>query len=101
MFHIHFQANGEYLPMFEDESFDLINYAYVLHEMPAYNAKQMVNETDKFMIGDTPDGVSYIIAVIDTCMVKTKATPTFLRIRISNSVALMEKCEFNIAKFNQ
>lgn len=39
-----YQANAEDLSFLESESFDLINYAYVLHEMPADNAKLVVDE---------------------------------------------------------
>ena len=39
-----FAANGEDLSWLEAESFDLINFAYVLHEMPAENAMRVVSE---------------------------------------------------------
>jgi hypothetical protein len=38
-----YQANAEDLSWLESESFDLINYAYVLHEMPGPNAKNVLN----------------------------------------------------------
>jgi len=39
-----FQSNAEDLSWLESESFDLINYAYVLHEMPAPNALSIISE---------------------------------------------------------
>ena len=39
-----YQANAEDMAWLESESFDLINYAYVLHEMPADNALNVVSE---------------------------------------------------------
>jgi len=39
-----YQANAEDMSFLESESFDIINYAYVLHEMPADNCKLIVNE---------------------------------------------------------
>lgn len=39
-----YYANGETLDFLESESFDFINYAYVLHEMPGENAKMVVDE---------------------------------------------------------
>jgi len=39
-----YHANAEDLSWLESESFDLINYAYVLHEMPADNAMRIINE---------------------------------------------------------
>ena len=38
------EGNGEDLSWLESESFDIINYAYVLHEMPAVNAINIINE---------------------------------------------------------
>ena len=39
-----YQANAEDMSWLESDSFDLINYAYVLHEMPAENALRIVSE---------------------------------------------------------
>merc|ERR1712210_387076 len=39
-----YQANAEDMSWLESETFDFINYAYVLHEMPADNAIRVVNE---------------------------------------------------------
>ena len=39
-----YQANGEDMSFLESGTFDLINYAYVLHEMPADNCRRVVNE---------------------------------------------------------
>ena len=39
-----FQANAENLEFIESDSVDFINFAYVLHEMPAVHAKQLVRE---------------------------------------------------------
>ena len=36
--------NGEDMSLFETDSFDFINFAYVLHEMPAENSKRMADE---------------------------------------------------------
>ena len=42
------------MPFFEDGSFDLINFAYVLHEMPGDNAQAMVREMYRLL---APGGV--------------------------------------------
>jgi ubiquinone/menaquinone biosynthesis C-methylase UbiE len=39
-----YHANAEDLSWLESESFDFINYAYVLHEMPAENALRIIDE---------------------------------------------------------
>merc|ERR1719323_485193 len=39
-----YAANAEDLSWLESESFDFINYAYVLHEMPAANALKVISE---------------------------------------------------------
>ena len=39
-----YQANAENLEFIESDSVDFINFAYVLHEMPADNAKAIVRE---------------------------------------------------------
>ena len=39
-----YAANGEDLSWLESESFDIINFAYVLHEMPADNAMRVISE---------------------------------------------------------
>jgi len=39
-----YEANAEDLSFLESDSFDLINYAYVLHEMPADNCNRVVDE---------------------------------------------------------
>ena len=39
-----FQANAQELSFLESDSVDFINFAYVLHEMPAVNAKKVVDE---------------------------------------------------------
>merc|ERR1712121_389414 len=39
-----YHANAEDLSWLESESFDFINYAYVIHEMPADNAMRLINE---------------------------------------------------------
>ena len=39
-----YQANAENLEFIESDSVDFINFAYVLHEMPAENAKAIVRE---------------------------------------------------------
>merc|ERR1712179_800715 len=40
--------------MGESETFDFINYAYVLHEMPADNAMRVINEMYRLLV---PGGV--------------------------------------------
>jgi len=45
-----YQANAEDLSWLESESFDFINYAYVLHEMPGGNAKNIINGMYLFYI---------------------------------------------------
>ena len=42
------------MPFFEDGSFDFINFAYVIHEMPGENAKAMVREMYRLL---APGGV--------------------------------------------
>ena len=49
-----YAANGEDLSWLESESFDIINYAYVLHEMPAENALRVINEMYRLL---KPGGV--------------------------------------------
>lgn len=39
-----YQANAEDLSFIESDSIDFVNFAYVLHEMPAVNAKRIVDE---------------------------------------------------------
>merc|ERR1719219_499949 len=39
-----YAGNGEDLSWLDSDSFDIINYAYVLHEMPAVNAINIINE---------------------------------------------------------
>jgi len=44
-----YAGNGEELSWLESESFDIINYAYVLHEMPAANAIKIINEMHRLL----------------------------------------------------
>ena len=44
-----YAANAEDLSWLESESFDLINYAYVLHEMPADNAMRVISEMHRLL----------------------------------------------------
>jgi len=44
-----FAGNGEDLSWLESESFDIINYAYVLHEMPAVNAINIIKEMHRLL----------------------------------------------------
>lgn len=44
-----YAGNGEDLSWLESESFDIINYAYVLHEMPAVNAINIINEMHRLL----------------------------------------------------
>ncbi len=39
-----YQANAEELTFIDSDSIDFVNFAYVLHEMPAVNAKKIVDE---------------------------------------------------------
>ena len=39
-----YHASGEDLTAFEENSFDIVTYAYVLHEMPAVQAKTVVDQ---------------------------------------------------------
>ena len=43
-----YAANGEDLSWLESESFDIINFAYVLHEMPADNAMRVISEMYRY-----------------------------------------------------
>jgi len=45
-----YHANAEDLSWLESETFDLINYAYVLHEMPADNAIRVINEMYRLLV---------------------------------------------------
>merc|ERR1712045_437447 len=50
-------ANAEEMSWLESETFDFINYAYVLHEMPADNAIRVVNEMYRLLkAGGTMNG---------------------------------------------
>ena len=52
-----YQANAEDMSWLESETFDFINYAYVLHEMPADNALRVVNEMHRLLkVGGTMNG---------------------------------------------
>jgi len=44
-----YQANAEDMSWLESESIDFINYAYVLHEMPADNALRIVSEMHRLL----------------------------------------------------
>ena len=44
-----FASNGEDLSWLESEAFDIINYAYVLHEMPAVNAINIIKEMHRLL----------------------------------------------------
>ena len=50
-----YAANGENLSWLEAESFDIINFAYVLHEMPAENAMRVVSEMHRYRINFGPN----------------------------------------------
>ncbi len=39
-----YQGNAEDLSMYEDDTFDIVSWTYVLHEMPGENAKKIVDE---------------------------------------------------------
>jgi len=49
-----YHANAEDLSWLESESFDFINYAYVIHEMPADNAMRLINEMYRLL---SPGGI--------------------------------------------
>jgi len=49
-----YAANAEDLSWLESESFDIINFAYVLHEMPADNAMRVISEMHRLL---RPGGV--------------------------------------------
>jgi len=52
-----YQANGEDMSWLESDTFDFINYAYVLHEMPAENALRVVQEMYRLLkVGGTMNG---------------------------------------------
>jgi len=52
-----YQANGEDLSWLESESFDFINYAYVLHEMPADQCLTVIREIYRLLApGGTMNG---------------------------------------------
>ena len=44
-----YAANAEDLSWLESESFDIINYAYVLHEMPTSSAFNIINEMHRLL----------------------------------------------------
>jgi ubiquinone/menaquinone biosynthesis C-methylase UbiE len=52
-----YQANAEDMSWLQSETFDLINYAYVLHEMPTENALNIVSEIYRLLrTGGTMNG---------------------------------------------
>jgi len=52
-----YQANAEDMSWLESESFDFINYAYVLHEMPAENCLRVIDEMYRLLApGGTMNG---------------------------------------------
>merc|ERR1712147_88494 len=52
-----YHANAEEMSWLESETFDFINYAYVLHEMPADNAIRVVDEMYRLLkAGGTMNG---------------------------------------------
>jgi len=52
-----YHANAEDLSWLETESFDFINYAYVIHEMPADNAMRVISEMYRLLApGGTMNG---------------------------------------------
>ena len=44
-----YQMNGEDMSLLESGSFDFVNFAYLLHEMPADNAKGVVDEMNRLL----------------------------------------------------
>jgi len=54
---VFYQANAEDLSWLADGSFDLVNYAYVLHEMPAENCLRVIEEMYRLLApGGTMNG---------------------------------------------
>ena len=52
-----YHANAEDMSWLESETFDFINYAYVLHEMPAENCLRIVDEMYRLLVpGGTMNG---------------------------------------------
>ena len=49
-----YHGTGESMPSIESESFDLIQYTYVVHEMPFENAKRFLQECMRLL---KPGGV--------------------------------------------
>lgn len=63
-------------------------------------AKRLVTEADRYHIDGMPDGPSYLMTIVQTYFVQTLATPTQLRLKISDAHILIGEHEFNIDKFN-
>jgi len=72
---VHFYQDNAENTHFEDESFDIIQYSYVIHEMPAENAEMLINEAYRLL---TPGGVfsGFEVPYIDD-FVTRKATIQF------------------------
>ena len=63
-------------------------------------SERLVTETDSFYINGSPDGPSFIMTLIETYFVKTNATPSNLRIKLSEAHVLITELDYNIDKFN-
>jgi len=67
-----FFANAESMPTIEDGTFDIINFAYVLHEMPPENAEKILRECFRIL---APGG---FINGLDVPYFEIKASRTML-----------------------
>ena len=63
-------------------------------------SERLVTETESFYINGSPDGPSFIMTLIDIYFVKTNATPSNLRIKLSEAHVLIAEHEYNIDCFN-
>lgn len=61
---------------------------------------RLVTEAEHFYIGDFPDGPSFLMTLINVYFVKTYATTTNLRLKISDAHLLIAQHEYNIDIFN-
>lgn len=63
-------------------------------------SERLVTETAAFYIGEEPDGPLLLMTLINVYFIKTNATPTQIRLKISDASLLIAELEYDIDKFN-
>ena len=63
-------------------------------------SERLVTESNNFYINGIPDGPSFLMCIVRVYLVKTNATPTTLRLKISEAHKMIAEHEFNIDVFN-